>query len=200
MVKCKKKFLDTVVIFIGSLFTILCAFLNILDSQIHQELKHSESNKTYLSDSSLEHHHHHHHDHNHLKTNHVKSVLDFIIINIDPILSVVMIVLYLLFFGTILKFSCLILSQAVPVYIDIQKIKSDLLLQIPTIKDIHTLHLYEFNPFHLCISMHFVIQVDNLSSETEKIKNVSDKITDFFHDKYFIYKVILQPEIVKVNF
>ncbi|RNA11681.1 zinc transporter 1 isoform X1 [Brachionus plicatilis] len=189
LVKCKKKLMDTVILMIGSLFTILCAFLNSLDAEIHTELDHAEFNHSFANESVP-------HDHAH-QANHVRTVLDFTIINIDPILAIVMIALYLFFFGTILKFSCLILSQAVPAYIDIQKIKSDLIFNIPAIKNIHDLHLYEFNPFHLCISMHFVIQDDNSDSQTEQIARISDQITNFFHDKFFIYKVILEPEIVK---
>ncbi|CAF1028792.1 unnamed protein product, partial [Brachionus calyciflorus] len=192
LIKCKKKFLDLVVLFIGSLFTILCVFLNKIDSDIH-EAGHMDihTNHTEQLNSTTS------HDHEHGQANHVKTLADFIMINIDPILSTIIVILFVYFFGAILKVSCMILSQAVPIYINIQEIKKDLLKKIPAIVNIHSLHLYEYNPFHLCISMHFVIVKSSLKPVKNQIREISDEIIEFFLNEYFIFKVILQPEVVE---
>lgn len=49
--------------------------------------------------------------------------------------------------------------------------------------DFHEFHLYEYNPFHLYISMHFVVYDDSEKtgeSRQAKIADISNKIKEYF--------------------
>ena len=66
------------------------------------------------------------------------------LLNYDPVLSIVISLLNLFFFGKIIQKSCLILSQAVPSYVDLSQIEKDLKLMVNIFYltlDIRLMHL-----------------------------------------------------------
>lgn len=50
----------------------------------------------------------------------------FFLLNFDPVLAIIISLLNLFFFGKIIRKSCLILSQAVPSYVNLAQIEQDL--------------------------------------------------------------------------
>jgi hypothetical protein len=53
-------------------------------------------------------------------------VLNFVLSNIDSILSILICILYIIFFVDVLRIGYKILSQAIPFYFDIKKVAKDL--------------------------------------------------------------------------
>lgn len=98
---------------------ILCAFLNRTDIQKHHE-HHEQISHTTFSPNHTE------QDHNEHMHTHVNTLKDILIINADPVVSILISFFYIYYFGTILKSCCLMLSQAVPSFIDFKKVKCDL--------------------------------------------------------------------------
>lgn len=67
---------------------------------------------------------HHHHNHEHPSV--LNKLIVLVLINIDPLLSILLAIVYVLFFSKIFKLSALILAQSVPMFIDLDKIQQEL--------------------------------------------------------------------------
>jgi len=128
------------------------------------------------------------------------NITKMLIINIDPILSFFIGLFYLIFFGNIFKEALKILSQAVPSFIDVSTLKKEIQELDSSIKNVHQLHVYEWTPFQMCITLHFVITRNkNLANANLQITNVSNRIVSFLNEHYLIRRVYLQPETVEVH-
>lgn len=73
-----------------------------------------------------DHDHHHEHRHDGTLVGLVKIVLNFLLINIDPVLSIVLSIIYMIFFMQIFKLAALILAQSVPASIDVTRVQNDI--------------------------------------------------------------------------
>lgn len=107
--------------------------------EYNSSAKHSESNQNASSILGVNQTHNHSHDHgdelvnhHHIDNHHhhhsslLEKVAQFALINIDPIMSIILSHIYVIFFFKVFKLAALILAQSVPPYIDVDKIKSDL--------------------------------------------------------------------------
>jgi Co/Zn/Cd efflux system component len=54
------------------------------------------------------------------------EVLDFVLLNFDPLCSMCAALIYLLHFGRVVRIACLFLSQATPSYINVAKCKQEI--------------------------------------------------------------------------
>lgn len=76
--------------------------------------------------------------------------------------------------------------------------------KLPSVKNFHDLYLYEYNPFHLNVYMHYVVADkgpnDSVLSKQAEINEISDKIKKYLSNYYFIHRVYLQPEYIQVIF
>lgn len=81
------------------------------------------SNLTTAVNQDNGHGHHHHEDH---ENSLVQKCLNFVIINIDPILSILLSVIYLFFFIKIFRLAALILAQFVPQFLDIADVQNEI--------------------------------------------------------------------------
>jgi Co/Zn/Cd efflux system component len=80
-----------------------------------------------LSNLTADHDHDHEHAHQSGETSGIlQQIAHFFLINIDPILSIIVSFIYIVYFVKTTKEASLIFSQAVPSFINIAKIKSDL--------------------------------------------------------------------------
>jgi len=178
--------------FIGPLATLLSAYLIDFETNSGTQFTNSSSLRDEhlinLNNSSSE----------------VKTTFDItkmLIMNIDPILSFFIGLFYLFFFGNVFKEALRILSQAVPSFIKINTLKQQIQELDSSIMQVHELHIYEWTPLQLCITLHFVVKRNkDFASANLQIKNVTSKIVSFLNEQYTIQRVHLQPEMVEVNF
>ena len=81
---------------------------------------------------SLVTHQKHEHSHDHDDHGELGGVLNvvvgFVLINIDPLLSIILCFIYTIFFIKIFKIASLILAQSVPVALDVESLKKDIKL------------------------------------------------------------------------
>ena len=94
---------------------------------------------------------------------------------VDPILSLIIVVLISLSAIPLLKESTYVLLQSVPSHIDVNSIKKQLLHQVPEIDGIHELHIWRLSSNAVIASAH--LQRRSLSDYMK----VADKVKQFFH-------------------
>ncbi|MBM3706018.1 MAG: cation transporter, partial [Actinobacteria bacterium] len=109
---------------------------------------------------------------------------------IDPIFSVIIAVLILVWSFSLIKDSIRILMESTPREINLNALKVSLLELDPKINDMHDLHVWEITTGMYCMTAHIVIEDMNVS-ESEKIL---EKISDFLQEKYNIQHPIIQLE------
>jgi Co/Zn/Cd efflux system component len=175
-------------LFIGPLATLFSAYLIGTNKNMEKSFNNSSLLKNETLNSSSE-------------EKEAFDITKMLIINIDPILSFFIGLFYLFFFGNIFKEALRILSLAVPSFIEVDTIKRQIQELDSSIKNVHDLHVYEWTPFQLCITLHFVMKRNNgLESSNLQVKNVSKRIELYLSEHYMIRQVHLQPEIIEVNF
>lgn len=109
---------------------------------------------------------------------------------IDPIFSIVIAILILVWSITLIRDSVRILMEFTPKNIDVEKLKASIISEIPPIKDLHDLHVWEITSGMYCMTAHVV--VDDMSiSKTEKLLY---DINQFLIKNYNIQHPIIQFE------
>lgn len=113
-------------------------------------------------------------------------------IYVDPVLSLIMVMLMMWSVWPLLIESALILLQTVPTHIDIEKLKRKLLESIDGILAVHEFHVWQLAGDRIIASAH--IRCLNLSEYMKMAENVKE----FFHNEG-IHSTTIQPEFVEVN-
>jgi cobalt-zinc-cadmium efflux system protein len=109
---------------------------------------------------------------------------------IDPIISILIAALILVWSITLIRDSIRILMESAPKNIDTGELKENLIKGIAPVKDLHDLHVWEITSGMYCMTAHIII--DDMSiSQTEKVLN---DINLFLLDRYNIQHPIIQFE------
>lgn len=111
---------------------------------------------------------------------------------VDPILSIVMVMLILKSVHPLLVESSLILLQTVPTHIQIEAIQKKLLSQIDGILAVHEFHVWQLAGDRIIASAH--IRCRNLTD----YMRIAEKVKEFFHNEG-IHSTTIQPEFVELN-
>jgi cobalt-zinc-cadmium efflux system protein len=109
---------------------------------------------------------------------------------IDSVLSIV-IAIYLVYssFGLLVK-PLRVLLHFVPAHLDLMAIK-DAIIQIPSIENIHHIHIWQLNDKEVHFEAHIDLKEDlNLS----KVCEITEQIRHLLKDKFHIKHTVLQPE------
>ena len=109
---------------------------------------------------------------------------------IDPIISILIAALILVWSITLIRDSIRILMESAPKNIDIKELRDTMVKEIAPVKDLHDLHVWEITSGMYCMTAHVIIDDMNVS-RTEKV--LSD-INQFLLDRYNIQHPIIQFE------
>lgn len=207
LVKMRRKVFFTLAFLSGPLSILINSLVYTInyDKEHHSTPSSDHHQSVNTSTSSFVTHQNHEHSHDH--DDHggelggvLNVVVGFVLINIDPLLSIILCFIYTIFFVKIFKIAALILAQSVPVALDVESLKKDIKNIVPSIQSIHEFYLFEWTPFNLCISMHFVMEKNpnHTSSEDQQrdISNAIERIRDYFSNNYLIHSLVIQPEFV----
>jgi zinc transporter 1 len=106
---------------------------------------------------------------------------------IDPLLSIIIIVIITISTIPLFKDTSFILLQTIPKHLEIHQIKTQLLETIPEINGIHELHVWRLTDEKIIASAH--LNRTNLSN----YMSVADKVKKFFHS-IGIHSITIQYE------
>ncbi len=112
-----------------------------------------------------------------------KQVIDYI----DPALCLSLVALILSTALPLLKESALILLQTVPKDIEVSVLKRDLQLHVPSILNVHELHIWKLSGRKIIATAHIICH-----NTSEYMEN-ANKIKAFFHHRG-IHSTTIQPE------
>lgn len=94
---------------------------------------------------------------------------------IDPLLSVIIVIIITISTVPLFRDTCSILLQTIPKHLEIKRIKTQLLASIPEISSIHELHVWRLTDEKIIVSAHLHRKtLSNYMLVAEKVKN-------FFH-------------------
>jgi cobalt-zinc-cadmium efflux system protein len=109
---------------------------------------------------------------------------------IDPILSMVVAGVVAKWSWGLLRDSTFILLERKPDDLDLREMQEKMIAEIPEIKDVHDLHVWEITSQFVCLSAHIVL--DNMPlKETQRIRA---RIADFLEDRFQIGHSVIQIE------
>ncbi|XP_075252566.1 cation diffusion facilitator family protein 1-like isoform X2 [Convolutriloba macropyga] len=111
---------------------------------------------------------------------------------LDPCLSICMVIIILSSTIPLLKESAFILLQTVPTHIRIDKVQSELLEQVPSIKGMHELHVWQLAGNRIIASAH--VQCES----PQEYMQMANDIKSYFHDMG-IHSTTIQPEFTQQN-
>ncbi|GAB6021249.1 hypothetical protein CHUAL_003864 [Chamberlinius hualienensis] len=111
---------------------------------------------------------------------------------VDPVLSIVMVLLILRSVWPLLVESALILLQTVPTHIQVEAIQRKLVTQIDGILAVHEFHVWQLAGDRIIASAH--IRCRNLAD----YMRIAEKVKEFFHDEG-IHSTTIQPEFVDLK-
>ncbi len=109
---------------------------------------------------------------------------------IDPILSIIIAILILVWAISLIKDSVRILMESTPKNIDSAMLKENLISEFENIKDLHDLHVWEITTGMYCMTAHIIINNMNVSETRGLLLDIGD----FLEDKYNIRHPIIQFE------
>ncbi len=109
---------------------------------------------------------------------------------VDPIFSIIIAVVILIWAFSLIKDSFRILMEFTPRDINIELLKEEMILQNEKIKDVHDLHVWEITSGMYCLTAHLIIDDVFISNTEEILKDISD----FLKEKYNIIHPIIQFE------
>ncbi len=112
---------------------------------------------------------------------------------IDPIFSILIAILILVWAFSLIRDSVRILMESTPKNINVNALKENLINNFSPVKDMHDLHVWEITTGMYCMSAHIIIEDMNVSS-TEALLA---EINAFLQDKYNIQHPIVQFETGK---
>ncbi|MBI2345991.1 MAG: cation transporter [Deltaproteobacteria bacterium] len=109
---------------------------------------------------------------------------------VDPILSILICVLILIWSWRLLRDSVLVLMEAAPRHIDIELVRRELVRGVPGIHDVHDIHVWEITSGMYALTAH--VRVDDIPvSATMAIRTQTAALLD---DRFDITHAILQFE------
>uniref|UniRef100_A0A1B6D2D7 Cation efflux protein cytoplasmic domain-containing protein n=1 Tax=Clastoptera arizonana TaxID=38151 RepID=A0A1B6D2D7_9HEMI len=109
----------------------------------------------------------------------------------DPVLSIVMVILILRSVWPLLQESALILLQTVPTHIQVDAIQRKLLDKVDGVLAVHEFHVWQLAGDRIIASAH--IRCRNLS----EYMKIAEKVKEFFHNEG-IHSTTIQPEFVEI--
>jgi len=109
---------------------------------------------------------------------------------IDPIFSILIALLILVWAFGLIRDSVRILMESTPRHINVNNLKEGIIRTFPSVKSMHDLHVWEITTGMYCMSAHLVINDMSVSS-TEPLLV---QINDFLQDHYNIQHPIIQFE------
>jgi len=107
---------------------------------------------------------------------------------IDPLISFLFALTILFTSGKVLQKTLRILMEASPKGIDYDAIHRDL-LSLPTVKDVHDLHIWSISTKQVALSAHLVAE-----------KNVLKEAQNLIYDKYKIHHITLQVDNINPKY
>jgi cobalt-zinc-cadmium efflux system protein len=109
---------------------------------------------------------------------------------IDPIFSIIIAILILIWSISLIRDSVRILMESTPKNINVGELKAGVIVQNAKVKDIHDLHVWEITSNMYCMTAHMVIEDMNVSQTQQLL----DKISQYLLEKYNIQHPIIQFE------
>jgi cobalt-zinc-cadmium efflux system protein len=109
---------------------------------------------------------------------------------IDPIFSIIIALLILVWASGLIRDSVRILMESTPRHINVNNLKESLINTFPAVKGMHDLHVWEITTGMYCMSAHIAVS-DMTVSSTEPLLV---QINDFLQDHYNIQHPIIQFE------
>jgi cobalt-zinc-cadmium efflux system protein len=109
---------------------------------------------------------------------------------VDPILSIVVAGFIARWSWGLLRDSTLILLERKPNHLDLQEMQDKLKGEIPEVKDVHDLHVWEITSQFICLSAHIVLDDVGLSGA----QRIRSKVADYLQHHFGIGHVVLQVE------
>jgi len=109
---------------------------------------------------------------------------------IDPIFSIIIAILILVWSISLIRDSVRILMESTPKNINIGELKSGVIAQNVKVKDIHDLHVWEITSNMYCMTAHMVIEDMNVSQTQQLL----DEVSQYLLGKYNIQHPIIQFE------
>jgi cobalt-zinc-cadmium efflux system protein len=109
---------------------------------------------------------------------------------IDPIFSIIIAILILIWSISLIRDSVRILMESTPKNISVADLKSGVIAQNAKVKDIHDLHVWEITSNMYCMTAHMVIEDMNVSQTQQLL----DEVSQYLLEKYNIQHPIIQFE------
>lgn len=109
---------------------------------------------------------------------------------IDPIFSIIIAMLILIWSISLIRDSIRILMESTPKNINVGGLKAGVIAQNVKVKDIHDLHVWEITSNMYCMTAHMVIEDMNVSQTQQLL----DEISQYLWEKYNIQHPIIQFE------
>ncbi|CAF0923867.1 unnamed protein product [Rotaria sp. Silwood1] len=108
---------------------------------------------------------------------------------IDPLASLIMISMIVIFTIPLLREAALVLLQTAPMHIEVADLQKRLVEQVPGVLAVHEFHVWQLSGSKIIASAH--IRCHNLS----EYMAVAEQVKDFFH-KEGIHSTTIQPEFI----
>ncbi|CAF3131697.1 unnamed protein product [Rotaria socialis] len=108
---------------------------------------------------------------------------------IDPLASLLMISMIVVFTIPLLRESALVLLQTAPMHIEVADLQKRLVEQVPGVLAVHEFHVWQLSGSKIIASAH--IRCHNLS----EYMAVAEQVKDFFHTEG-IHSTTIQPEFI----
>ncbi|CAF1247378.1 unnamed protein product [Adineta ricciae] len=111
------------------------------------------------------------------------------VIYIDPVASLLMISMIVIFTIPLLRESALVLLQTAPTHIEVADLQKRLVEQVPGVLAVHEFHVWQLSGSKIIASAH--IRCHNLS----EYMAIAEQVKDFFHQEG-IHSTTIQPEFI----
>jgi len=108
---------------------------------------------------------------------------------IDPVASLLMILMIIIFTIPLLRESALVLLQTAPMHIEVADLQKRLVEQVPGVLAVHEFHVWQLSGSKIIASAH--IRCHNLN----EYMAIAERVKDFFH-KEGIHSTTIQPEFI----
>lgn len=109
---------------------------------------------------------------------------------VDPLMSIILVIIIMRSSIPLLKESALILMQTVPTHIKIQEVQERLLEQVEGVLSLHEFHVWQLAGDKIIASAHITCR------SMAEYMPIANKVKDFFHNEG-IHSTTIQPEFVE---
>lgn len=110
---------------------------------------------------------------------------------VDPIVSLVIAMVILIWGIQLIRTTTAILLQSAPSQIDMDELTQTICSLFPQIKEIHDIHLWELTSGIFCLSMHLLVTEDCSVAATQEL---IDNVNHFLGERFGIQHTTLQVE------